>query len=121
MTRRVAVLCSPIGHSLSPLLHRTAYDALGLQDWRYDAYDVTAPALAGFLDELDASWAGLSLTMPLKAAVLTLLDTSSPLVRAVGAANTVLFRDGHRDGQNTDVPGMVAALQEHGVSGVGWA
>jgi shikimate dehydrogenase len=115
--RRAGVLGSPIGHSLSPVLHRAAYAALGLQGWTYDAFEVTADRLAGFLDELDASWAGLSLTMPLKAAVLPLLDGASPLVEVVGAANTVLLRDGRRLGENTDVPGMVAALAAAGVAG----
>jgi shikimate dehydrogenase len=121
MTRRAAVLGSPIAHSLSPLLHRAAYAELGLTDWTYDAHDVDAPGLAGFLDQLDESWAGLSLTMPLKAAVLTLLDSASPLVGEVGAANTVLFVPEGRRGENTDVPGMAAALHEHGVTGVAWA
>ena len=119
--RRAAVLGSPVRHSLSPLLHRTAYDVLGLSAWRYDAYDVDAAGLAGFLDGLDGSWAGLSLTMPLKAAVLTLLDRSSDLVRAVGGANTVLLQPDGRRGENTDVPGLVAALRERGIDGVGWA
>ncbi len=119
--RRAAVLGSPVGHSLSPVLHRSAYDALGLANWSYDAYDVEAAGLAGFLDGLDGSWAGLSLTMPLKAAVLTLLDSSSDLVRAVGAANTVLLHEGERRGENTDVPGLVSALRERGIDGVGWA
>jgi shikimate dehydrogenase len=121
MTHRAAVLGSPIAHSLSPLLHRAAYAELGLSDWSYDAHDVDAPRLAPFLDELDGSWAGLSLTMPLKAAVLTLLDSASPLVAEVGAANTVLLGPEGRRGENTDVPGMVAALHEHGVTGVAWA
>ncbi len=118
---RAAVLGSPVRHSLSPLLHRAAYDALGLADWTYEAYDVDAAGLAGCLDGLDDTWAGLSLTMPLKSAVLTLLDTSSELVRAVGAANTVVLGDEGRHGENTDIPGMVAALRERGVDGVGWA
>ena len=113
--RRAAVLGSPIGHSLSPVLHRAAYEHLGLVGWTYEAYDVAEPGLAGFLAGLDASWAGLSLTMPLKAAVLPLLDGASPMVETVGAANTVLLRDGRRVGENTDVPGMVAALAAHGV------
>ena len=111
------MLGSPIGHSLSPVLHRAAYAALGLDGWVYDAYEVTEDRLAGFLADLDPSWAGLSLTMPLKAAVLPLLDGASPLVEAVGAANTVLLRDGRRLGENTDVPGMVAALESAGVGG----
>jgi shikimate dehydrogenase len=121
MTRRAAVLGSPIAHSLSPLLHRTAYAELGLSDWTYEAYDVGAAALAGFIDGLDDTWAGLSLTMPLKSAVLTQLDRASPLVREVGAANTVLLEPEGPRGENTDVPGMVSALREHGVLGAGWA
>ena len=115
------MLGSPVRHSLSPVLHRAAYAELGLPDWTYDAYDVDAAGLAGFLDGLDDSWAGLSLTMPLKAAVLTLLDRSSELVRAVGGANTVLLGPDGRQGENTDVHGLVAALRERGVDGVGWA
>jgi shikimate dehydrogenase len=112
--RRAAVLGSPISHSLSPVLHRAAYAALGLTGWDYVAHEVTEPQLPGFLRALGAEWAGLSLTMPLKAAVLPLLDGASPVVEVVGAANTVLLRDGRRLGDNTDVPGMVAALTAGG-------
>lgn len=116
--RRAAVLGSPIAHSLSPVLHRAAYAALRLPGWRYDAFDVAQAGLAGFLDRLDDSWAGLSLTMPLKAAVLPLVDEVSPQAAAVGAANTVLLGPAGRRADNTDVPGMVAALREAGVSRV---
>ena len=70
------------------------------------------------LDGLDASWAGLSLTMPLKQAVLPLLDEVTDLARDVAAANTVVLRDGRRSGANTDVHGIVAALREAGVTTV---
>ena len=118
--RRAAVLGHPIAHSLSPVLHRAAYAALGL-DWRYDAMDVTADALPGVMAGLDSSWAGLSLTMPLKQTVLGLLDHVEPLAAVVGAANTVLVQAGEPAvlvGANTDVPGIVAALGEAGVSAV---
>ena len=115
--RRAAVLGSPIGHSLSPALHRAAYAELGL-DWSYEAYDVDAAGLPGFLGGLDDRWVGLSLTMPLKAAVLPHLDTSTPVVETAGGANTVLLREGRRVGENTDVPGLVAALAAHGVTNV---
>jgi shikimate dehydrogenase len=94
------------------VLHRAAYAALGL-DWTYDAIEVTAAELPAFLDGLDSSWAGLSLTMPLKQAVLPLLRASSELVQQIAAANTVLLPA--RRGENTDVLGIVAALQEGGV------
>ena len=118
MTHRAAVLGSPVAHSLSPVLHRAAYAHLGLAGWEYDAHEVDEHGLAGFLDGLDPSWAGLSLTMPLKAAVLPLLDASSPVVEMAGGANTVLLRDGRRVGENTDVPGMAAALTAAGVGPV---
>ena len=109
--RRAAVLGSPIRHSLSPVLHRTAYRQLGL-DWHYDAIEVDEAGLAGFLDSCGPEWAGLSLTMPLKRAVLPLLDSTSPLVDLVGAANTVVFDpQGRRAGHNTDVAGIVEALR----------
>jgi shikimate dehydrogenase len=109
------VLGSPIAHSLSPRLHRAAYAALGL-DWTYDAVEVDAGGLPAFLDGLDGSWAGLSLTMPLKQAVLPLLATRSALVDEVGAANTVLLPSRH--GENTDVGGIVDALADVGVTAV---
>lgn len=115
--RRAAVLGSPIAHSRSPILHRAAYAALGLP-WEYSAVEVDEAGLSGFLDSLDESWVGLSLTMPLKTAVLPLLDESTDLVQSVGAANTVVFRDGRRIGHNTDVPGAVRALRETGVAAV---
>jgi shikimate dehydrogenase len=118
VARRAAVLGSPVGHSLSPVLHRAAYERLGLAGWSYDAHEVDVAGLAGFLADLDRSWAGLSLTMPLKAAVLPLLDAASPVVETVGAANTVLLREGLRVGENTDVPGMVGALAARGVTSV---
>jgi shikimate dehydrogenase len=110
---RAAVLGKPIAHSLSPVLHRAAYQALGLDDWTYQAVECDEAALPGVLD---AGWAGLSLTMPLKRAVLPLLDHIDPLAAEVGGANTVVFAADGRHGYNTDVPGMVAALAEAGVT-----
>ena len=114
---RAAVLGSPVAHSKSPLLHRAAYAALGL-DWTYDAVEVRSADLAGFLDGLGPEWAGLSLTMPLKQVVLPLLDEQDALVATTGSANTVVLRDGRRVGHNTDVHGIVAALREVGVEHV---
>ena len=105
------MLGSPIAHSLSPVLHRAAYAELGL-DWSYDAVEVTEEQLPRFLDGLDESWRGLSLTMPLKRAVVPLLDELSPLARQARAANTVVLDGGRRVGHNTDIPGAAAALTE---------
>ncbi|MFE5034284.1 shikimate dehydrogenase [Streptomyces sp. NPDC056683] len=120
--RRAAVLGKPIAHSLSPVLHRAAYDELGLTEWSYERFEVDEPALPGFLGTLGPEWAGLSLTMPLKRAVIPLVDEISETAASVDAVNTVVFtEDGRCLGDNTDIPGMVAALREHGIEQVGSA
>ena len=123
MTSRAAVLGHPISHSLSPVLHRAAYRALGLEGWEYEAVDVTEETLAGFLDGLDETWAGLSLTMPLKQTVMPMLDHVDPLAVVTGAVNTVVFQGTGASrtlvGANTDVYGLVAALREGGAGGEG--
>ncbi|NQX28560.1 shikimate dehydrogenase [Microbacteriaceae bacterium VKM Ac-2854] len=115
---RLAVLGSPIGHSRSPLLHAAAYRELGL-DWNYAAVEIDETTLADFVASRDDSWRGLSLTMPLKVAVLPLLAEQDFVARATGAVNTVLFErtDGLRlRGFNTDVTGIVRALAEEGLA-----
>jgi len=118
--RRAAVLGSPIEHSLSPVLHAAAYRVLGLA-WSFQAIECDEQRLPAVIETLDESFIGLSLTMPLKRAILPLLDEMSDLARAVGAANTVLFEGLgpflRRRGENTDVPGMVAAIRAAGAAG----
>lgn len=111
---KAAVLGSPISHSLSPALHNAAYAALGLDDWTYTAIECAEAGLPSLLASRDSGWAGLSLTMPLKRAVLPLLDRVDELAAVTGAANTVVFRGGVKIGYNTDVAGIVTALREAG-------
>lgn len=112
LTRRCGVLGDPIAHSLSPVLHRAAYAELGL-DWTYDAHRVASGGLGSFLDGLGEEWRGLSLTMPLKREALPLVDRLSDRARLAGAVNTVVLEDdGTRSGDNTDLPGAVAAIRE---------
>lgn len=113
---RAAVLGSPIAHSLSPALHRAAYAALDLA-WTYDAYDVDEARLPAFVAGLDDTWRGLSLTMPLKRVIIGLCDEVTGVARDVEAVNTVVReRDGTLHGSNTDVDGMVRALQAAGTT-----
>ena len=119
---RAAVLGSPIAHSLSPALHRAAYASLGLDDWQYDAIEIDADGLAGFLEGLDATWAGLSLTMPLKEAAVPLVHSIDDEAAVVRAVNTLVRCEGGWHGANTDVRGIVAALEGAGaglVAGTG--
>ncbi|MCY0925000.1 shikimate dehydrogenase [Streptomyces sp. H27-H1] len=116
---RAAVLGSPIEHSLSPVLHRAAYQELGLGDRSYDRFEVDEDALPGFIARLGPEWAGLSLTMPLKRAIIPLLDAISDTAASVETVNTVVFtEDGRKVGDNTDIPGLLAALSEQGVEKV---
>jgi shikimate dehydrogenase len=115
VAHRCAVWGSPVAHSLSPVLHRAAYAALGLTGWEYDRRDVDEVAFPAALAGLDGSWRGLSLTMPLKEAALRAARTVTPLAAATGAANT-LVRDSDDPGDpawtahNTDVHGIRTAL-----------
>ncbi|HEX4400839.1 MAG TPA: shikimate dehydrogenase [Galbitalea sp.] len=115
---RLAVLGSPIAHSLSPELHSAAYRALGL-DWSYEAVEVTRDRLADFVTSRDDSWRGLSLTMPLKVEILPLLGEVSELARETGSANTVLFDRAGPRGFNTDVFGLVEGFSRHGRTALG--
>jgi shikimate dehydrogenase len=108
------VLGSPISHSLSPVLHQAAYDALGLTDWHYRAIECTEADLGATLRDLDGEGlAGVSLTMPLKRAVLPMLADRDNAAISAGAANTVIFGAGRGtwSGANTDVRGMTAVLR----------
>lgn len=111
MARRCGVLGDPISHSLSPVLHRAGYAALGLE-WSYDAHRVPAGGLRAFLAGLDDEWRGLSLTMPLKREALALADRLTDRARLAGAVNTLVLEDGERIGDNTDLPGAAAAIRE---------
>jgi len=122
--KRAAVLGHPVGHSLSPLLHRAAYQALGLDGWTYNAIDMTVERLPDFMAKLNASWAGLSLTMPLKKAIIPLVDRLHSTVKTTGVANTVLILGSRNGGLgdngrryysyalNTDIYGIQAAIRE---------
>jgi len=81
---KAAILGKPIAHSLSPVLHRAAYAALGLADWTYELVECDERGLAAYVESRGQEWAGLSLTMPLKRTVLPLLDHVDHLAAATG-------------------------------------
>jgi shikimate dehydrogenase len=113
---RAAVLGSPVAHSLSPVIHRAAYDWLGL-DWSYEKVELEREAFAPFVDGLDASWRGLSVTMPLKEEAARCGEPDDDVV-LTGVANTVVLEADGRRVYNTDIPGLIAALTAAGVSQV---
>ncbi|GAB2933297.1 shikimate dehydrogenase [Micromonospora polyrhachis] len=115
---RAAVLGKPIGHSLSPVIHNAGYAAVGLTGWSYVAIECAEAELPDLVAGLGPEWVGLSLTMPLKEAVLDVADEVAPVAATVGAANTLVRRpDGSWYADNTDVGGMVRVLTDAGVTG----
>ena len=107
MTPQAAVLGSPIAHSLSPVIHRAAYAHLGL-DWHYSRIELKSEQFEDFVDGLDDSWRGLSVTMPLKERAARCGHQDAD-VTLTGAANTVVMQ-GERRVYNTDIPGLTDAL-----------
>ena len=108
-----AVIGSPIAHSLSPVIHRAAWERLGLAgDWEYRSAEVDRGGLGAFIAGLDPQCRGLSVTMPCKQAVMQLMDVVDPLAAAVGAVNTVVPGAGVLTGFNTDGHGITTAIAE---------
>ncbi len=115
---RAAVLGRPVAHSLSPVLHRAAYAALGLTDWTYDALDIGAEDLPVLLAGLGDEWRGFSVTMPCKQAAVDVADLVEPLPRLLHAANTLVRTETGWRAENTDVSGIGMALRLAGVEEV---
>jgi shikimate dehydrogenase len=111
---QLAVWGDPIAHSKSPALHAAAYAVLGL-DWDYGRRRVAADEFADAVESLDASWRGLSLTMPLKEEAFRAAATRDRHAGLTGAVNTLLLGS-EIAGYNTDVGGIIDALGEAGVT-----
>ena len=107
-TKRLAVVGSPITHSKSPAIHNAAYRVLKL-DWNYDSHQVERGQLQSWLDALDDSWVGVSVTAPLKEEASHFAATA--LETALGSANTLIRTASGWIAYNTDVFGMTQALQ----------
>lgn len=113
VNKRAAVLGSPIEHSRSPVIHSAGYQALGLDDWAYDRFEVSDAELAGFLSTIGTEYRGFSVTMPAKFAALEVATTATKRARAIGAANTLLRLDQRGwAADNTDCEGVTGALSE---------
>jgi shikimate dehydrogenase len=115
---RAYLYADPAAHSLSPAMHRAAFAWAGLSG-SYEAVRVPPAGLPDALARLrDPGVLGANLSLPHKEAALPWLDDLTPAARAIGAVNTVIQQDGRLTGENTDAPGLLAALGELG-EGVG--
>lgn len=112
---KFGVLGSPISHSKSPVIHSAIFRELG-ESHSYESFEVSD--LGAFLDGLDESWLGLSLTMPLKEQALDASARADFVAIQAQAANTLIRTGGGWDGYNTDVFGIQQALQGRKFSSV---
>lgn len=112
--RRAFLYADPAAHSLSPAMHLAAFQHAGLNG-TYEALRIKPEELPAALDALRTkNVLGANLSLPHKESALPLLDALTPTATAIGAVNTVIHRDGHLTGDNTDAPGLVAALRDAG-------
>jgi shikimate dehydrogenase len=109
---RLGVLGWPVAHSRSPAMFAAAFAACAMEGWSYQRLPVEPELLEQTARALGASgFLGANVTIPHKQAVLALADSASDAARAIGAANTLSFApDGAISAENTDAPGLIAAL-----------
>lgn len=118
-TKLVCLLGSPVAHSVSPMMHNAAFEALSLP-YRYLCFDVKENSMKQAVEALRLFGArGFNCTMPVKAAMAELADELSPAARLIGAVNTVVIEDGRLLGHNTDGIGYMQSVKEAGFSIVG--
>jgi shikimate dehydrogenase len=109
----------PVEHSLSPVMHNAAFEALGL-GWQYDLLPVPPGKLGAALADLHTGdFRGANVTVPHKSAVMPFLDEIDDAARVIGAVNTITVRGGRWRGYNTDAAGFARALREEGVQAPG--
>ena len=110
---RVGLIGFPVEHSLSPVMHNAAFAALGMSDWHYDAMSIPPDILRyGVQEPKNHGYIGINVTVPHKEAMMELVRPDE-IARAIGAVNTVDFRN--NSGTNTDADGIVDDLRANGV------
>jgi len=112
MILRAGVIGWPVGHSLSPRIHRFWLAELGIAG-RYEAVVVSPDWLEDIVSSFrKAGWAGFNVTVPHKETIMPLLDGIDPVAREIGAVNTVVaVGDGKLEGRNTDAPGFLSSIR----------
>lgn len=113
-TELIGLIATPIRHSKSPMMHNTAFEALGL-DYAYLAFDFQPDRLEDAVKGLKALGAkGWNVSMPYKTDIIPLLDEISEVSRLCESVNTVINRDGKLYGTVTDGTGYMSALADQG-------
>lgn len=118
-TKLICLLGSPVAHSVSPLMHNAAFEALSLP-YRYLCFDVKEENMKEAVRALCLFGArGFNCTMPVKTVMAGLADALSPAARLMGAVNTVVIEDGRFIGHNTDGTGYMQSVKEAGFNIIG--
>ena len=118
-TGLMCLLGSPCKHSISPMMHNKAFEAIGL-DYRYLAFEVDETTLKTAVEGLKALGArGFNLTMPCKNQMVSLCDELSPAAKLIGAVNTVVNNNGILTGYNTDGIGYMQSVKDAGFDIIG--
>jgi shikimate dehydrogenase len=109
---RLGVIGWPVSHSRSPAMFAAAFAEYGMEDWSYQRLPVAPELFDETVRALGASgFVGANVTIPHKQVALALADSASDAATAIGAANTLSFAaDGSIAAENTDAPGLIAAI-----------
>jgi shikimate dehydrogenase len=105
------IIGHPVGHSLSPLMHNTAFEALGIRA-SMSAFDIEPQSLKEAIQGFATmEFGGINVTIPHKETIVQYLDEIDEEASIIGAVNTVKFRDGKSSGHNTDAHGFLKTLE----------
>lgn len=115
-TKTIALIGTPVEHSLSPAMHNTAFEHNGL-DYAYLAYDIASPEqVPAVIEGMKVmGFAGANVTMPYKTLAVKYMDELSPAAELMQAVNTIVFEHGMAIGHNTDGAGFVRNIENHGI------
>lgn len=118
-TKTIALIGTPVEHSMSPAMHNTAFDHLGI-DAIYTAYNVSEAGLAAAVKGMaEMGFAGYNVTVPHKAKIMSFLDDVSDAAKFIGSVNTVVIENGKSIGHNTDGLSFTETLKQSDISPAG--
>lgn len=115
---KFGLIGAKLGHSLSPRIHKELFSRRGLAA-SYELLEMPAEQLPSQLERLRQEYTGVNVTIPHKIAVMPYLDSISPEAAAIGAVNTIAFREGKALGYNTDYFGFGRMLEHYGLTPTG--
>ena len=112
--KKYAVIGHPIGHTMSPFIHKRLFDLAGI-DAEYTALDIAPEALAGEYERTLKKLDGYNITIPHKQSIIPLLDSLEDKAKMYGSVNTVANAQGKTKGYTTDPDGFIRAIEAAGI------